>query len=374
MQKKATKTSQRHDGRKYTVEKMKEEILKKLKDLGTRIYETLEKDEFPEIQLPARTTSNIVYDANLRQYVLGPRTTERSVRNIRHLRPFSQLMWMATFAKELISTRKTSTLRDAFYNALGFGIDFEDQQESDTTITEIETIVRQPREDLNIFPEERSSVFGPLTIEYTVPGYEGRRLELTSIPDGAMIGPAMTTANFVKSGAEMVLVVEKGAVYQRFLEEKAHKKFKALIVHTAGQPPRATRRFIRRLNRELDLPVYLFTDGDPWGMHIASVVIYGSALSAHITELNTPEAVWAGVWASDIPRYKLPAMRLNEEDLRRLKELENDPRYAEPLWKREIQMFSKLQRKCELEAFSRFSLPYIVEEFLPERLAELTKR
>lgn len=374
MQKKTTKTPQKHDGRKYSVEKMKEEILNKLKDLGKRIYDTMEKDEFPEIQLPARTTSNIVYDTQLRQYVLGPKTTERSARNIRHLRPFSQLMWMATFAKELLNTHKTSTLRDAFYNALGFGIDFEDQQESDNVVTEIETIVRQPREDLNIFPEERSSAYGPLTIEYTVAGYEGKKLDLTSIPDGAMIGPAMTTANFARSTAEMVLVVEKGAVYQRFLEEKAHRKFKAIIIHTAGQPPRATRKFIRRLNQELDLPVYIFTDGDPWGCHIASVIIYGSALSAHITGLNTPGGVWAGVYASDIPRYKLPAMRLNDEDVRRLKELENDPRYTEPLWKREIQMFNKLQRKCELEAFSRFGLPYIVEEFLPERLAEVTKR
>lgn len=374
MQKKSGKTTQRHNGKKYTVEKMKEDILKKLKDLGTRVYDTMVNDEFPEIQLPARTTSNIVYDANLRQYVLGPKTTERSARNIRHLRPFSQLMWMGTFAKELISMRKTSTLRDAFYNALGFEIDFEDQQESDTTITELETIVGTIRENFNVYPEERSSIYGDLVVEFTAPGYEGRRLDLTSIPDGVMIGPAVSSAEFVRCGAKQVFVVEKGAVHQRFLEEGVSKKFKALLIHTAGQAPRSTRAFVRKINHELGLPVYIFTDGDVFGMHIASVIIYGSALAAHVPELATPDALWAGLWASDIVKYKLPAMKLNEQDIKRLKELEKDPRYTTEPWKSQIQNFWKIQRKAELEALSRYGLEYIVTDYLPEKLAEVTRK
>jgi hypothetical protein len=54
-------------------------------------------------------------------------------------------------------------------------------------ITELESIVKMPREDFNIYPEERSAIFGDLTIEYTVPGYEGKTLVLTTHPDGVMI-------------------------------------------------------------------------------------------------------------------------------------------------------------------------------------------
>ncbi|MEM2808051.1 MAG: hypothetical protein QXJ09_05955, partial [Candidatus Caldarchaeum sp.] len=141
----------------------------------------------------------------------------------------------------------------------------------------------------------------------------------------------------------------------------------------AGQAPRATRKFIRRLNTELGLPVYIFTDADPWGMHIASVIVFGSALSAHVRELNVPDAVWAGLWASDITKYKLPAMKFNDEDIRRVAELEKDPRYLSDPWKREISNFKKLQKKAELEALSRYGLEYIVSDYLPEKLAELTK-
>ncbi|MEM0441211.1 MAG: DNA topoisomerase IV subunit A [Candidatus Caldarchaeum sp.] len=352
----------------------KSEILERIRRFAQSVVEALEKKTFPEVSIPARTTSNIEYNPELRQYVLGDKKIIRTARNITHLRPLAQLCWMAMFASQLIQTRKTSTLRDAFYNALGYEVDFEDQQESDEAVTELETILQIVREDFNIYPEERSSVFGPLVIEYDVPGYQGRRLDLTTIPDGAMIGPAMTTAKFVKTSAKQVFVVEKGAVYQRFLEEDVPSKYKAIVVHTAGQAPRATRKFIRRLNIELDLPVYVFTDADPWGMHIASVIVFGSALSAHVRELNVPDAVWAGMWASDITRYKLPAMKFNEEDIRRIAELERDPRYVSDPWKREIANFRKLQKKAELEALSRYGLEYIVSDYLPEKLAELTKK
>ncbi|MDW8084019.1 MAG: DNA topoisomerase IV subunit A [Candidatus Caldarchaeum sp.] len=350
------------------------EVLKKIREFAESIVRSIEKGNFPEVYIPARTTSNIEYDPSLRQYVLGDKKIVRTARNIKHLRPLTQLCWMAMFAAQLIKTRKTSTLRDAFYNALGYEVDFEDQQESDEAVTELETLLGTVREDFNIYPEERSSVFGPLVIEYDVPGYEGRKLDLTTIPDGAMIGPAMTTARFVRASAKHVFVVEKGAIYQRFLEEKVPSKYKAIVIHTAGQAPRATRKFIRRLNTELGLPVYVFTDADPWGMHIASVIVFGSALSAHVRELNVPDAVWAGLWASDITKYKLPAMKFNEEDVRRVAELEKDPRYIADPWKREINNFKKLQRKAELEALSRYGLEYIVSDYLPEKLAELTKR
>jgi DNA topoisomerase-6 subunit A len=120
----------------------------------------------------------------------------------------------------------------------------------------------------------------------------------------------------------------------------------------------------------LDLPVFVFTDGDPWGMHIAMVIISGSANAAHLRELTTPDAVWSGVWASDIVDYKLPSDPLTEVDIKRLYELQKDPRYKEELWQREIKTFFKHKRKAEQEAFSRYGLTYIVDEYLPAKLEQ----
>jgi DNA topoisomerase-6 subunit A len=348
----------------------KKEVLTNLESLGVKTYDQLDNGLFPSITMPSRSTENIYYDALLRQFILGDRTVRRSLRNIRHVKPFTQLVWAAMFSKELSSQRKTSTLRDVYYSAQAYEMPFQDQQESNNIVTDLETVLGFSREDFNIFPEERSAVFGDLTIEYTVPGYEGRTLNLTSHPDGVLIGPALTSSEFVKTTADKVIAIEKGGLFTRFIEENVHKKFNAVLVLTAGQAPRATRHFIRRLNAELNLPVYVFTDGDPWGMHIAMVIISGSANAAHLRELNTPDAKWSGVWATDIVNYKLPTDPLDEIDMKRLNELERDPRYKDPLWRREIKTFMKIKRKAEQEAFSRYGLTYIVDEYLPAKLEE----
>lgn len=349
----------------------KKEVSTALRSFGKEIYDQMEKGVFPFIKMPSRSTSNILYSSELRQYVLGEKTSRRTTRNIRHIRPFTQLVWAAYFAHELATLRKSSTLRDVYYSAQAYDIRFNDQPESNNILTDLETVVGFSRETFNIFPEERSAVFGDLVIEYTVPGYEGKQLNLMSHPDGMMIGPALTYSELIKTGADKVIVIEKGAMFTRFVEEQVYKKFNAILIYTAGQSPRATRYFIHRLNKEMGLPVFIFTDGDPWGMHIAMVLISGSANAAHLRGLTIPDAKWAGVWATDIVDYKLPSDGLTELDIKRLHELQKDPRYRGKLWQKEIKTFLKIKRKCELESFSRYGLTHIVDKYLPERFKDL---
>lgn len=340
----------------------------RLRALGELVYDQIERGEHPVLRIPDRSVSNIIYDEKLRQYVLGNKVTLRTTRNVKHLRAFAQLIWLAYFSKLLSESHKTSTLRDVFYSAQAYRVDFEDQDESDERITELEALLGTAREEFNVYPEERSSIFGNLVIEYNVPGYEGRRLDLTSHPDGVMIGPALTTADFVETDAEMVIAIEKGGLFTRFIEEKVHERFKAILVNTAGQAPRATRYLLRRLRSELNLPVYILTDGDPWGMHIAMVIISGSANAAHLTQLNVPDASWIGVWATDILKYKLPYDKLTDADVKRLRELARDPRYSGDPWRSQIDSFLEHRRKSEQEAFAKYGLTYIVDKYLPDKL------
>jgi len=367
MKRKKTKTTKTPN----RVEQKKRVVLSSLRALGEQLYTQLARKQWPSVRMPSRSIRNIHYDQGTRQYILGEQYVKRSARNIRHVRPLTQLVWTGSFVDELASEGKTSTLRDVFYSAQAYEMSFTDQAESDDIITDLETILGYAREDFNVFPEERSAIFGDLTIQYTVRGYEGKKLNLSSHPDGMMIGPALTNAEFADCKADKIIAIEKGGLFTRFIEERVHEKYKALLIHTAGQAPRATRAFIRRMNQELKLPVYIFCDADPWGMHIANVIISGSANAAHLRELNTPDAKWAGVWASDIVDYKLPSDPLTDLDIKRLYELEKDPRYDGKLWKREIETFLKVKRKAEQEAFSRYGLAYIVDKYLPAKLKEL---
>ena len=148
-------------------------ILEMLKSHGAKIYEDLDNGQFPKFSIPSRSVSNIVYDKQLRQYILGNNAALRSSRNSAQLRSFTQLMWLAFFANRLTNERKSSTLRDVYYSSQAFAVEFEDQSESDNIIVDLEAVTSRAREDFHIFPEERSSIFGDLNIEYTIPGYEG---------------------------------------------------------------------------------------------------------------------------------------------------------------------------------------------------------
>src|SRR5512143_163839 len=203
---------------KSSIIERQKEVVGSLKKLGTDIYNQLDQGVFPMINMPSRSTENITYDPATRQYILGDRVVSRSARNIRHVKPFTQLTWAAMFSNELTTKKKTSTLRDVYYSAQAYEMTFTDQQESNNIITDLETITGFSREDFNIFPEERSAIFGDLTIGYTVPGYEGKQLNLTSHPDGALIGPALTSAEFVGTKANKVIAIEKGALFTRFIE------------------------------------------------------------------------------------------------------------------------------------------------------------
>ena len=344
------------------------DILKILRQHGARIYDDLNRGHFPSFEIPSRSVGNIVYDPKLRQYILGKSKALRSSKNTAQLRSFTQLMWLAFFANRLTQEKKSSTLRDVYYSSQAFTVDFDDQAESDGIIVDLEAVLSKPREDMHIFPEERSSVFGDLDIEYTVPGYEGKRMNLSNHPDGYAIGPSLTSAELVETGAELVIAIEKGGLFTRFVEEQVDKKFKAIIVDTGGQAPRSTRTLLRRLHEELSLPVIILTDGDVYGEHIAMVIKSGSANAAHLRELTVPDAKWVGVWASDIERYQLPTIPMTDSDIKRCHDLQKDPRYSHGIWKKELEVFLKIKRKAELEAFSKYGLTYITDRYLPHKI------
>jgi DNA topoisomerase-6 subunit A len=342
--------------------------LLKLGNLGRDIIDSINDDRFPVLELFNRDTSNIVFDDQKNRFILGPSTTLRDSSNINHIRSITQLAWVASFAKQLLKSSRTSSLRDLYYSSEAFGVTFKDQAESDRIVTDLECVTGLPRESFGIFPDEHSSIYGEVVMRYTIPGYVGREIDLTISPDGLPIGPALMTAEPVRTDAEMVLAVESGGMFSRLIETKAWQRFKAVLIQLGGQPPRATRSLIRTLNETLGLPVYLFTDGDPWGMHIAQVIASGSANSAHIEGLTTPDAEWIGVTPDDIEHYSLPTDKMNNADLKRLDEISRDIRYSGREWQRHITGFRRLRVKAEQQAFSRYGMDFVVDTYLTEKI------
>lgn len=339
----------------------------KLEDFASGVLESVDKVAPPKMRIPSRSTSNIIFDEKERYYTLSGKMGTRSAANMRQVKKFAQTMCAADFCKELIEAKKTATLREMYYTSEGWETGgFADQRRSDRIVEDLESSFGLKREDLGLLPEEDgASIFGDLVVDEA--GMEVNATEVGRA--GYTIPPTMGDVDFVECGADRVLAVETMGMYHRLVQEKAWDKFDALVVALKGQPARATRRFLKRANEELDIPVHLFTDGDPFGFHIAMVVISGSAQLAYINqELAVPDAQFIGVTASDIENYDLPTDKLRESDVRRLKQLLGDPRYSDDVWQSEIKKMLSLNRKAEQQAFSKYGLEYVVNEYLPEKL------
>ncbi len=338
----------------------------KLQSLGDKIIEDVNAMNVPSIQVPSRGTSNIVYDDEKRYYVLGDRFGQRSLGNVKQIKKIGQMVYMANFCKGLVQTGKTATLREMYYVSEGWDIDFGDQQESNIVGEDLEVTLGISREDLGLMPEEDgASVYGDITVKDDDVEINALRMGKS----GYTISPTIDEVELVDHNVQRVIAVETMGMFHRMVQENAYKKFDTLIVGLKGQAARATRRFLKRVNEELGLPVYICNDGDPWGFHIAMVIISGSAKLAHVNhELATPNAKFLGVTASDIINYDLPTDPLKDIDVLRLKELYKDPRYRDDFWKVEIKKMLKIGKKAEQQSFSKYGLEYVVDTYLPEKL------
>ncbi|MDR3063245.1 MAG: DNA topoisomerase IV subunit A [Methanobrevibacter sp.] len=347
----------------------KDITINKLKGLGQSIVDDVSKNEIPTLNIPSRGTGNIVYDEDKRYYVLGDRYGKRSLGNVKQIKKIGQMMHVSNFCKNLVSTEKTATLREMYYVSEGWGMGFSDQNESNILAEDLEVTVGASREDLGLMPEEDgASVYGDILLK------EGD-VEINALKSGKSgytISPTIDEVEFISHNVERVIAVETMGMFHRMVQEEAYKKFNTLIVGLKGQAARATRRFLKRVSTELKLPVYICNDGDPWGFHIAMVIISGSAKLAHVNhDLATPDAKFLGVTASDIVKYELPTDKLKEVDVLRLKELAKDPRYRNKQWQDEIKKMLKIGKKAEQQAFSKYGLEYVVDTYFPEKLEEI---
>lgn len=359
--------------------------------LARSVVQTVRSADDPFVDIPARTLSNVQFNAKKgiielqggtqRRYffsLLGRRKGEGS-----QAKKFMQTVRVAEVCKRLIDAGDSTSLRDLFYNLKvpiktppgtprSRELIFLDQSESDPIIEDIEVTVSALREELGVHAETKGAMVGPLTIVDN-----GDTIDLTAMGSGGWAVPSIVEADviqFVKSRAQFVLLIEKGAVWQRFNKDRFWEKHQCVIIHGGGQPPRGVRRLVYRMHNELKLPVYVLVDNDPWGYYIYSVVKQGSInLAFESQRMAIPAARFIGMSSFDADEFDIPShvpMPLTDEDRRRAKEIRAYPWFQSKPWQREIQHMERLGVKLELEALSNKNFSFITEEYLPRKMRE----
>jgi DNA topoisomerase VI subunit A len=348
----------------------------KLLDLARSLYEQFQKGIVPHLSLPSRTKGNIEYSIKDDVWVYGDQETHRSVKTIRGAKSILKTVYLAELLiKEHLQNNRGSTLREIYYISEGWDIaKFHEQAESDRLIEDLEIVTGLHRENFHIRPEEDgAAVFGPLRLrEQTRRGEREIHCQEDVGEAGYQIPFNVDNIQFLKHDAKMVMAIESGGMYARLIENGFDEEYKCILVHIKGQPARSTRRIIKRLNAELDIPVVVFTDGDPWSYRIFASLAYGAIKSAHLSEhLVTPSAKFIGVQPSDIVEYNLSTDKLTDQDMHALRSELTDPRFNTDYWKKQIQLQIDLKKKAEQQAFAGKGLDYVTKTYLPERLSEL---
>jgi DNA topoisomerase-6 subunit A len=349
----------------------------KIEKLADAVLKTVKGGKNPFLEIPIRSLANVKFNEKRRLIELGSQRQKRYFFNVSMAKKFMQTFPVSDAFKELIDSGKTKSIRDLYYitkHTIGDTKQntFEEQEESDPVIEDLEVALDALREELHLFASRKGSMVGPITIRDT-----GDTIDLRRMGSGGWAVPSIVEQNvieFVRHEAKYVLLIEKDAVWTRFNEDKYWKRERCIILQGGGQPPRGVRRLVQRLHSELRLPVYVLVDNDPWGFYIYSVMKQGSInLAYESMRMAVPDARFIGLSSFDKVTYKLPsnvAIKMDDGDVARAKQMLAYPWFQAKQWQAEIQEMVKSGQKFELEALSRRGISFITEEYLPRKLKD----
>jgi len=349
----------------------------KIERLAESVLKATKGGKNPFVEIPIRSLANVKFSERKRLIELGSQKQKRYFFNVSMAKKFMQTFLVSEACKNLIDSGKTTSIRDLYYmtkHALGETRQntFEEQDESDPIIEDLEVAIDSLREELHLFAGGRGFMVGPMTIRDT-----GDTIDLRRMGSGGWGVPSIVEENVVQFGkneAKYVLLIEKEAVWKRFNEDKFWQREKCILVTGLGQPPRGVRRIVQRLHAELKIPVYVLVDNDPWGFYIYSVLKQGSInLAYESMRMAVPDARFIGLSSFDKTKYKIPPsvhVPMKEQDYSRAKQMLTYPWFQAPRWQKEIQEMVRSGQKYEIQALTTHSISFVTEEYLPRKLKD----
>lgn len=349
-------------------------VIDDIKRISKEVYSSILKKEAPSLVMPIRALQNVEYNEKAGYFKILGKAKERAL-TASTIKTFAQTLRMMSLSKELVETDDIATKREAYYVSKNWGdAMFTEQPESDTVMDDIEAMLMTNREQIGFIPEEKGGdVAGQLiVIDKDTDTNKELRIDCTKFGSGAYSVPSSVEHLKFETKAQFILAIETAGMFQRLVKHNYWKKSNCILISLGGVPTRACRRFIRRLADECKLPVYVFTDGDPYGFFsIYRTLKVGSGNAAHINEFFcVPQARFLGVTPQDIVDYKLPTHPLKEVDIKKIKDvMKNDPfciHHKE--WQRALQQMAAMGKRAEQQALAKWGLNYVIDKYLPDKL------
>jgi DNA topoisomerase-6 subunit A len=352
-----------------------------IEEAARAIYDKVQKGQKPEMSFPVRSLSNVHYDIKKGFFEIGRQKKVRAL-TVNTVKTFAQSLKMMALSKSMVESDDFATKRDAYYQSKNWGdARFKEQPESDEVMDDLEALFSVwgvTREQLRFIPQEHGGAVAGELVVIDRDRDTGERIDIdcTRFGSGAYSVPSFVEHLEFKTKASFILAIETHGVFQRLQSHKFWEKANCIIVSMNGVPSRSCRRFIRRLSESAQVPVFAFTDCDPYGFsNIYRTLKVGSGNAAHINRFYcVPEAKFLGVTPQDIIDWKLEDAThpLTETDIKRARDaLKNDPFFeTHPKWRAALEQQIKMGVRAEQQALAKWGLNYVMDEYLPAKLAD----
>ncbi|WP_212524734.1 DNA topoisomerase IV subunit A [Actibacterium sp. MT2.3-13A] len=357
-----------------------EKTIALIREVAAGIRASIEAGRLPSIRLPVRSLRNVSYDAAKGYFELGAARKTRTL-TVNTARSFAQTLRLMATSQSMVENDDFATKREAYYISKNWGdCRFDKQAESDAIMDDIEALASMhglSREQLRFYPEAHGgAVAGALSVIDRNPATgETIEIDCARLGSGAYAIPRSVEGLEFRTGARFILAIETGGMFQRLNNHRFWDSANCILVEMGGVPTRSTRRFIRRLADNADLPVYCFVDCDPYGFtNIYRTLKVGSGNAAHINRFFcVPQARFLGVTPQDILDFGLEDAThpLSKTDIKRARDaLKNDPFIrSNPAWVAAIEQLLGMGVRAEQQALAKWGLNYVIEDYLPRKLA-----
>src|SRR5512136_164262 len=355
------------------------DVLSAIRNSALDIEKKILARKKPTMKFPVRSLANVRYHPDKGFFEIAGQKKERTL-TVNTVKTFAQTLRMIALSKELVQNDDIATKREAYYVSKNWeDARFSEQPESDTVMDDVEAFFSVNREQLGFIPEEKGGdVAGRLTvIDHDRDTGKELRIDCTKFGSGAYSIPISVEQLQFQTQASFILVIETAGMFQRLVKHNYWKKANCILISMGGVPTRACRRFIRRLADFQEIPVYVFVDGDPYGItNIYRTLKVGSGNAAHLNEFFcVPQARFLGITPQDIVDYKLPTHPLKDVDIKRARDaIKNDPfirHYRD--WIHAIEHLLKMGVRAEQQALAKHGLNYVIDTYLPQKLAHPEK-
>jgi DNA topoisomerase-6 subunit A len=354
-------------------------VLKRIRGEAGTIHQVILKGAKPSMKFPLRSLQNVSYQPGTGYFKLKGKKKERAL-TVSTVKTFAQTLKMMSLSKELIETDDIATKREAYYVSKNWAeARFKEQPESDAVMEDVEAFFGVNREQLGFIPEEKGGDVAGRLVVIDRDRDTGRplRIDCTRFGSGAYSIPISVEELGFETDATFILCIETAGMFQRLVKHNYWKRAGCILISMGGVPTRACRRFVRRLADDKKLPVYVFVDGDPYGYsNIYRTLKVGSGNAAHLNEFFcVPQARLMGITPQDILEYELPTHPLKEVDIKRAKDaLKNDPFivHHKP-WQKALEQMIRMGVRAEQQALAKHGLNYVMEEYLPRKLAHVDR-